>query len=388
MNAKLECRESISRRTFLRGAACLTFAALPEFSLAASPTNGRLFVLLLRGGMDGLFAAPPIGDPGLKTLRPNLVPGGLLKLDSFFSLHPSLTNIRSLYDKGQALLVHGTSFAYTGRSHFEGQDIMESGAAKPYASPTGWLGRALDASGFGAVAMSLPVPLILRGKTPVDSRYPSWISNPPASIYDRLVPLWDSDPDISASGRQLAMRMESPTFDRLARAGQSPNLSGLAIEAATRLREANGPRVAVLDHVGFDTHASQPGQHTQKLGDIDRAIGEFRRTIGDDTWKDTLILTVTEFGRMASENGSSGTDHGWGTCIFALGGLLKKSGIVADWPGLAQANLFEGRDLKSTLDARALYAAAISATLGLDPGLVRKQVLDFTPTRAFEAYLA
>jgi uncharacterized protein (DUF1501 family) len=382
-----ECAESISRRSFLKTSAILTFAALPDLSFGAEVGNGRLLVILLRGGMDGLFAMPPVGDPSLKGRRLHLMPDGLLTLDGTFALHPSLTNVHEIYQKGEALLVHGVSYPYTGRSHFEGQDIMETGILPGYSSPTGWLGRALDVTGYQALAMSLPLPLILRGKAQAESRYPSWISRPPAGVYEQLGELWLADVHMASVGRQLAAGTTSPAGMEMALGiGQEADLASLAQTAGSRLRAADGPRVAVLDHVGFDTHSGQPGQHSQKLRDVDQAIGAFRLAIGD-AWKETLVVTVTEFGRTVAENGSWGTDHGWGTCVFVLGGALRKGGVVADWPGLKKKDLFEGRDLKATIDARSLYAAMVSTTLGIDPERVRRDVLDSPQDNRFEPFL-
>ena len=382
-----ECAESLSRRSFLFASAILTFGALPDLSFGAEVNAGRLLVILLRGGMDGLCAMPPIGDSGLKGRRQHLMPDGLLPLDGFFALHPALKNLHTLYTSGQALLVHGVSNPYTGRSHFEGQDIMESGALLPYSSATGWLGRALDASGYQAVAMSLPVPLILRGKTESQSTYPSWISNPPPSLYALLQPLWANDADFAAVSAQFGMGAPAG-YEAPPQMGQEVYLSELAQQAGMRLRQSDGPRVAVIDHVGFDTHASEPGEYGDKLTEVDAAIGAFHTAIGDDVWKETLVVTVTEFGRTVAENGSYGTDHGWGTSIFVAGGRLNKAGIVADWPGLKPANLYQGRDLKATLDSRSLYAAVLSASLGLDPELIRQSVLENPQDDRFSPFLS
>jgi uncharacterized protein (DUF1501 family) len=387
MAVSCECAESISRRSFLKASAILTFAALPNLSFASEPGQGRLLVILLRGGMDGLFAVPPIGDPGLKGKRRHLIPDGTYKLDGLFALHPNLPTVRDLYKRGQTLIVHGTSTPYTGRSHFQGQNIMETGADQPYALPTGWLGRALDASGYKSVAMSLPVPLILRGKEPAESRFPTWISNPPASVYQKLGTLWAADADMARYGAQLVVDSASPNENGHIQMGKDAPLSALASVAAWQLGRPDGPRVAVLDHVGFDTHASQPGEHSNKLGDVDWAIAAFQSGLPADVWKNTLIVTVTEFGRTVAENGSWGTDHGWGSCAFVLGGALKKSGIVADWPGLKPDQLYQGRDLKATVDVRSLYGTILSATLGLDPDIIRRDVLAYDKTTLFDDYI-
>ncbi|MEJ0013608.1 MAG: DUF1501 domain-containing protein [Bauldia sp.] len=388
MTPSFECSESISRRSFLKATAVLTFAGLPNLSFAAEVNNRRLLVILLRGGLDGLAAMPAIGDPGLKGRRRHLMPDGLLKLDGFFALHPALSNIHDAYDNEQALLVHGASFPYTGRSHFEGQDIMESGMLKPYTSQTGWLGRALDASGYRAVAMALPVPLILRGRATAESRYPTWISSPPRAVYDKLGALWSEDADTAAYGSQLASNApEGVGMTATVDVGSQVDMKVLALQAALQLRLPDGPRVALLDDVGFDSHASEPGEYSRLLTEVDQAIGVFKHSLGEEAWKNTLVVTVTEFGRTVAENGSWGTDHGWGSSVFVVGGALKKSGIVTDWPGLKPADLFEGRDLKATIDVRSLYASIVTAQLGIDPEIVRRDVIDNPKDDRFEAYL-
>jgi uncharacterized protein (DUF1501 family) len=385
-----DCEGSLSftRRQFLGAGAALTFAAWPGFAAGDTPTKTRLLVILLRGGMDGLFAMPPVGDDELPDLRKNLAPENLQDLDGFFALHETLQNVHQAYADGNALLVHAASLPYTGRSHFEGQDIMESGVMRPYASPTGWLGRALDITGYSAaLTMTLPVPLVLRGRKTTDTLFPTWISGAPAGVYDGVLKGWTDDADLAGFGAQMQAEGSKLGMATGRRPGNDNSLDDLARSAAKRLKADDGPRVAVLDHVGFDTHASQPGQHADRLREIDAAIGAFRKGMGP-VWSDTLVVTVTEFGRTAAENGSWGTDHGWATAIFLLGGRLKKSGIVADWPGLEKKSLFEGRDLKATIDARSLYGAVVSSALGIDPERVRKDVIEYERSPLFDEYLA
>jgi uncharacterized protein (DUF1501 family) len=378
---------SMSRRRFLKAGAILSFAALPELAFGQAASDNRLLVILLRGGMDGLFAMPPVGDKSLQGLRRNLRPDGLLKLDGFFALHPALKNVHRMYQEGQALLVHGTSLPYTGRSHFEGQDIMESGIMRPYASASGWLGRALEVSGLSAaLTMTLPVPLILRGERYVDTYYPTWIREMPKEAYRELMPIWATDPELADFAQQLTEATTKPSVSMGRLPGAENSIFDLALRAAVRLRKIDGPRVAVLDHVGFDTHSSQTGQHADRLRDVDLAIDAFQKAMGP-VWKDTLVVTVTEFGRTAAENGSWGTDHGWGTSIFVLGGKLKRGGIVADWPGLKKNSLFEGRDLKSTIDARSLYGHIISTSFNIETDRVKKEVLDFELSHRFDEYI-
>lgn len=385
MYQNCEGQALISRRTLLKATAFLSFAALPEFSLAKAPSETRLFTILLRGGLDGMFAMPPVGDKRLQALRPTINPDKPLRLDGFFGLHPAFKNVYELYQKGEALLVHSASLPYTGRSHFEGQNIMETGVMIPYAVKTGWMGRALDLQGYKSVAMSLPVPLILRGRSRSDNYYPSWLTEVPADLYDKILPLWAADASLAAVGDQVRADTTAPSPAYLP-LGQSNSLTVLATEAGKRMQPGDGPRMAVLDHVGFDTHANEPTDNPRLFTEVDDAIGAFRQSIGDEVWKNTLVVTVTEFGRTAAENGATGTDHGWGTAIFVLGGKLKKGGVVADWPGLAEKSLYEGRDLKATIDARELYGSLMSTVLELDPGQVQKDVFDYQSSDFFNAY--
>lgn len=388
MRSLCDCEGSfrITRRGFLQATAILSFAALPELTFAAAPTQTRLLVILLRGGMDGLFAMPPVGDKSLSGLRRNINPDDLQKLDGFFALHPALANVGKLYGSGQALLVHGISNPYVGRSHFEGQDIMESGVATPYASSSGWLGRTLDIIGNPSITMSLPVPLILRGKDRPDTDYPSWIKSLPATMYESLLPLWMADPDLAPFGQQLEAQKAQLSMAPRIYVGDANSLQDLAGQAAKRLTDPAGPRIAVLDHVGFDSHSNEPSFQSERLREVDDAIGAFQNGMGK-LWKDTLVVTVTEFGRTAAENGSHGTDHGWGTAVFVVGGKLKKSGIVADWPGLKKKSLFEGRDLMATLDSRALYGAIISKAFEIDSSRVQKEILDHQTVDIYDQYI-
>ena len=382
------CDEEMTRRSFLKATAVLSFAALPGLSLGAQPTDGRLLVILLRGGMDGLYAVPPIGDKSLRDHRKDLIDQGLLPLDGFFALNPAMPKLHDFYKKGQALFVHGASIPYKQRSHFEGQNLMESGGDAPYDLKTGWLGRALDVAGLPAVTMSLPVPLILRGRTFAVSAYPTEMAPPGLAVYKQLLPIWALDPAIAPFGQDLVAEAshplpESMNYENLA----DPDIDQLAREAGKRMAAPDGPRIGIIDDVGYDTHSKEAQGVTKKLNNIDKAIDSFAQAVGPDVWAKSLVLTVTEFGRTVAENGAWGTDHGYGTCVIAAGGILKKSGVVADWPGLKAAKLFEGRDLLATIDARSLYAKAVTAVLGIDPDLVQSQVLSAPKSTAFDAYL-
>ena len=378
----------MQRRHFLGAGASLTLAGSPLLAGAQSQTTAygqrRLLVLMLRGGMDGLCAIPPTGDPRLQALRANLVPAQLLRGNDFFGVHPALPTFASLMAEGQAVAVHATGFGYTGRSHFEGQDIMQSGVVKPYASASGWLGRAMEKSQLGAgVAISIPMPLILRGDSKSETQFPTWMPAPPTETYALIERLWQGHPELATlgsrlrSGRAEAAMAGAPTpaFDN------RKSAAGLAHEAALRMQASDGPMVGLIDFNGFDTHAAQgagEGVHATRLKQVDDTLRSFRQSMGP-RWDDCLVLTVTEFGRTAAENGTTGTDHGWGGCILAAGGLVRTAGVVADWPGLQVASLFEGRDLKVTVDAAAVYAQALHSVFGLNTDQILDGVLSHRP---------
>lgn len=375
------------RRTLLGWSATLTLAGAP--AVAKSPEafrNRRLLVLLLRGAMDGLTALPPVGDPQLMSLRGRLVPERLLPGNDFFGVHPALPTFAELLAQGQAVAMHATGFGYRGRSHFEGQDLMQSGVVKPYTSGSGWLGRAMERAALGSgVAISIPMPLLLRGDAGSETQYPSWMQPPPAFTYALVSDLWQASPELAELGqRMLRGRRQAAMAGPVAMGGafeERKSAAGLAREAAQRMRPDDGPMVGLIDFNGFDTHATQgaaEGLHATRLKQVDDVLQAFRAAMGP-RWQDSLVLTVTEFGRTAAENGTTGTDHGWGTCILAAGGLVRRGGIVADWPGLAPQKLFEGRDLAVTVDGAAVYAQALQAVFGLETEQLQQGVLAHRP---------
>ncbi len=371
------------RREFIKFSASLTLAgATPWASSAQHSQAKRLLVIMLRGGMDGLAAIPPFADPDIGSLRSELLPSNLLLGNPFFGIHPALPTFAELMVAGQANAIHATGFGYTGRSHFEGQDIMQSGIMKPYASASGWLGRAMrTAQSTGGVAISIPMPLILRGDAASETQYPSWMQAPPKATYQLVSQLWDKVPELKPYAARL---IESDNIRLAADGTPEPNQQrrtaySLAKEAAQKMQLPGGPVVGILDFNGFDTHAGQgaaEGLNATKLKQIDDAIKGYREGIGAK-WAQSLVLTVTEFGRTAGVNGTLGSDHGWGSCILTAGGLVKAKGIVSQWPGLKKSQLFEGRDLKVTVDALAVYADAIQSVFGLPPEVVQKEVFAY-----------
>jgi uncharacterized protein (DUF1501 family) len=374
----------MQRRTLLQaalGASALGFAGWGHAREIDHANSPRLLVVLLRGGMDGLTAVPPVGDPLFGTLRPNIAARQVLPLDGAFGLHPKLRNLHQAWAAGHLSVVHSTGFTYTGRSHFEGQDIMQTGQPKPYTSASGWVGRAMQVAGVSSgVSISIPMPLILRGNPETTTQFPNWMPRLPVSVANAMPQLWASDPLLAPYADVI--RRENLDAQAGAMGGaqyqNARSLPELARLAAQEMREPLGPRVGLIDVThGFDTHANQgadEGTHAERLADLDGLVGAFRTHMGD-AWQRSLLLTVTEFGRTAAENGTAGTDHGVGTCAFLVGGLNTQSKVYADWRGLNKAQLFEGRDLPATIDLNAVHARVLERVFDLDVKRIQESVM-------------
>ena len=363
-----------TRRSFLKGGlATLFFSGMPLPGLTNSNKKKNIIIIMLRGGMDGLTAVPIISDPSLNKLRKNIIIKDVLKLNADFALHPKLQTFHELFINQQAAVVHATSIPYTGRSHFEGQDLMETGSLTPYASKTGWLGRGLNLTNnsLNGLALALPMPLILRGSQNNNNFFPSRKKVPVGKLLDEIKSIYEAKGE-SKLAKNLDLIINRP----LSMLVDDKNLITLSRVAAETLRSNNGPNVAVFDIEGFDTHSAQgdiEGKHAEHLYEVDTVVQTLKQYL-KEAFEDTLILTVTEFGRTVSENSGRGTEHGYGSAILMAGGLLKKSQVYSDWPGLKQNNLFEGRDLQSTIDARSVYASAMSTVFDLDFELIKREV--------------
>jgi len=362
----------ISRRNFLIGAAAsLSFAGWSPLGKASSEA-GNLIVILLEGGMDGLAAIPPVGDKHLKKQRESLLSNRVVMIDDFFAVHSSLSDFADMIQQGEASVVHATSIPYLRRSHFEGQNVVESGNMKPFADKTGWLGRALDEANLNGRALSLEMPLILRGNDNVDNFYPAHLkfSRDPDPLISKILAQAHTG-STANSFRQLAERYSqalSPSTRR--------DPIALARHAGHEMNQDNGPKAAVLRVGQFDTHANQGserGQHFAQLELVNDIFRELRSSLGK-SWNKTVVVTLTEFGRTVMPNGSAGTDHGYGTAGLLAGGLLKGNPVITDWPGLQTKNLFEERDLMVTMDYRSVLAACVEKAYDVSHERVAKNV--------------
>jgi len=376
-----------SRRVFLAGAGTfVVWAALPRIASAAT-RDPRFVVIILRGAMDGLAVVPPIGDPDYASLRGDLAIGtpGLepaLPLNSFFGLNQAMPEFHQSFLAGEALVVHAAATAYRDRSHFDGQDVLESGMATPHAGTSGWLNRVAGALPVGdtvrpanGLAAGATVPLILRGAAPILTWSPPGFRPADSDTVARLSDLYgESDPELArvfAEGlgvEKLATAEDmTPAAPAASAGGLTKSFVALASGAGRLLAQPDGPRLAAISYDGWDTHANEgpaEGRLANLLSAFDAALSGLRAAMAP-VWADTAIVVVTEFGRTARINGTEGTDHGTATTAFMLGGAVKGGRVLADWPGLKDAQLYQQRDLAPTTDLRALLKGALRDHLGL-----------------------
>ncbi len=375
-----------SRRGLLLGLGATFALGRARVAFGQAPGDRRLVVIILRGALDGLYAVQPYGDPGAAELRGALMlpepgqEGGVLDLGGRFGLHPGFANLHALYRGNEALVVHAVAGPYRSRSHFEAQDMLETGAGQRLTS--GWLNRALQAvpeagQARAGIAIGGGVPLLLRGPVPVGAYAPPGQERPSEDLMHRLAELQGADPRLAgpfAEGmraRGFAMQaLGAPASD-----ADRASFPALAAAAGRLLAESGGPRVAALEIGGWDTHIGQAGRIMGPLRALDAGIGQLKASLGD-AWARTAVLVVTEFGRTARVNGNLGTDHGTGGVAFLLGGAVAGGRVVADWPGLAQGQLFENRDLQPTRDLRSIAKGLLRDHLRLPEAAVAQAFPD------------
>lgn len=385
-----------SRRELLLASGVLfAWAHLPRAALAEG-RDPRFLTIVLRGALDGLAAVAPVGDPDWVRLRGDnaLTLGSAtpaLPLDNFFALNPAMPNLARMYRAGHATIVHAVASPYRERSHFDGQDVLESGFIKPGASDTGWLNRALATmapaerarGGKEVFAVGPVTPLIVRGAAPVMSWTPPKLPPATQDTVMRLLDLYrHTDP---ALARALEERVDLAQIAREGGLATSPQKGGRPAQkgpgayikkyfadsagaAATFLARDDGPRIGALAFDGWDTHADEgvaSGHLALWLDALDGALAAVESGMGP-AWNQTVVTVVTEFGRTARINGTAGTDHGTATVAFLAGGALKGGRVIADWPGVGEAHLYEDRDLKPTTDLRAVLKGVLRDHLRVD----------------------
>jgi uncharacterized protein (DUF1501 family) len=377
-----------SRRTILKtmtaaGALALWDAPF-RFAFANVPTERRLVVVILRGALDGLAAVPPHGDKDYKPARGQLAlegggsEAGLHDLDGFFGLNPGLSNLKAMYDAKQVVLFHNICSPYRDRSHFEGQNCLETGGSGPHVLNDGWLNRALLPMGLdggtGAVAIEQSPPLILTGHAKATSWMPAVTPEPDATFLNKVRALYADDP-VLRSSLDGALNLQSQAMAASDDPGaRNPrlkasygNLTPLFQGAGKLLASAQGPRVAVLDASGWDTHIAEgagDGNLARRLHALDQGLDALKSSLGSH-WSKSAIVMATEFGRTVRPNGGGGTDHGTGTVAFLLGGAVAGGKIHAEWVGLKPSVLKDGRDQPARTDLRALFKGVLAEHMGV-----------------------
>lgn len=360
----------MDRRSILRASAAGAAAALfaPRIAFAAAPTDKRFIFIIQRGAADGLGIVVPVGDPAFAGQRGVLadVAAGGLKLDTNFTLQPMLAETGKLYGAKQALFAHAVASPYRERSHFDGQNVLESGGKGPYAIKDGWLNRMLSLlpeANARALAIAAAIPLALRGAKEVASYAPSNLPDASDDLLQRVSMLYQGDAQLHGLWEQ-ALATRTLTGDLAADNGRTAAATGAL--AARLMLPANGARIAMIETGGWDTHSGQKARLGAQLRGLDAMIGAIRTGLGPE-WSNTMVLVATEFGRTVAVNGTGGTDHGTASAAMLLGGGVKGGRVIADWPGLAPASLYENRDLKPTGDLDGFIAGAVAAHFTLDP---------------------
>jgi len=369
----------IDRRSFLSFSAAGAGALLvaPRIALATVPTERRFVFIIQRGAADGLNIVIPYADPAYATLRGALAidPAGATKLDGSFALHPALAETAKMYGQRQALFVHAVASPYRDRSHFDGQNVLETGGTQPYQVKDGWLNRLVSMmprAADEAVALAPTVPMALRGPARITSYAPSPLPAPSDDLLLRVGQLYAADPQLHPL---WSSALEAKGLAEGSAAKQDP--ASLGKLAASFLTKPNGPRIAMLETGGWDTHSGQDGRLAAQLKGLDALLAAMRDGLGP-VWMHTTVLVATEFGRTAAANGTGGTDHGTGSAAILVGGAVRGGRIVADWPGLAPSALYEDRDLRPTTAMDGVIAGVLGETLGLDPAHVSRTLFGST----------
>jgi len=383
---------NVSRRGFLQGTG-LGFLALglpPGFLVrtaqAQSAKNKSLVVVFQRGAMDGLNVVIPFKDPAYYKLRPSIAvrePGAseesAIDLDGFYGLHPALMPLKSIYDKNHLALIHATGSPDNTRSHFDAQDYMEIGTPGTKSTPDGWLNRYLlenrkSESNFRGVAVTAQLPRMLAGRAPAltlssieEFRFRNEaLGNAFQKLYSNTQDkelrfgtenLFGAMADLKRLDGKIPLTAERYPVGRF----------GAGLAQIARLIKADvGLEVAFTEIGGWDTHANEggaTGQLANRLRELGGGLAAFYQDLGD-RMDDVVLVTMSEFGRTARENGNRGTDHGHANVMFVIGGKVRGGKVYGRWPGLAPETLYEGRDLALTSDFRTVASEAISRHLG------------------------
>lgn len=385
----------LNRRRFVSTLAATSLgAALPlRFAWSKTPQDRRFVFIILRGGMDGLAAFPAFGDEAYGSARNGLgLPApdetdGIIDLNGFFGMHPAMEALLPLYQKGDMAVLHAIASPYRSRSHFDGQDLLEQGGTKVGEMREGWLNRAMaELGGTQALAISPHLPLVLQGGA---ENISSWYTkrfqaDTEGDFMHTLQALYTHDATLHPylqkaleAEKTASMVMSAEDKKSGRKATQISHFPALVKTACAFLKDTQGPRVAVLETAGWDTHANQgliTGQLPTKLAHLAEGLAAFPETLGKKAWEKTVVVVATEFGRTVAANGTKGTDHGTASVALMLGGNIQGGQVVSHWPGLAKHQLYDGRDLKPALDMRSLFKTVLHHHLQISQYSVERRI--------------
>lgn len=368
----------MQRRTVLAGSCAGLLATLTttRLAFAQAPTQNRFVFVFLRGALDGLHALVPYADADFRRLRPRLAQGqdGVLDLDGYFGLDAALAPLLPWFQGGELTLLPAVATRYRERSHFDGQALLENGTASPSGARDGWLNRAILALNDGdrrlGLALGPSVPLILQGAAPVQSWSNEQLPDLDEGFLSRLGIVYRGDPAFDAAFRAA---QGTPQPDLSGMAEGTDNFTFAARAAGDILAHDAGPRIAVMQIDGWDTHVNQTGRLTNQFVRLSEGLLMLRQSLGA-AWGQSVVLVASEFGRTVAENGAGGTDHGTGGLAMLAGGAVRGGRIVGDWPGLSDRALHEGRDLAAPNAIEALFKAVLIGHMGLSPALAHSVV--------------
>jgi uncharacterized protein (DUF1501 family) len=354
-----EISAALSRRKFIKmSGGALTLLSFPMSTAFArdsiatklhSNKSPKIVWVLLRGALDSLHTVVPTLDPEYKVLRPKLsasFKSPLLPLEKGFALHPALKNMHNWYQEKSMIPIVAVSSGYAHRSHFDGQDFLESGKGE-IDHDSGWLARAINVKHKRALAVSRSTPISLRSSEQVNTWYPSRLKNADEDIYLALSQLYQYDDALTESlesGLEIKGLVGNKENKKNKRQG---NFVELSKAAANLMVGDKGLDCAMLELGGWDTHSNQSNRLNKSLSELDNGLAELKSGLGDE-WENTVVIVGTEFGRTAKENGTGGTDHGTGSALLLAGGAVNGGNIQGRWPGLKSEELFKRRDLMPT----------------------------------------
>ncbi|WP_114521150.1 DUF1501 domain-containing protein [Altererythrobacter sp. ZODW24] len=359
-----------SRRQLLAASATTALSAVacsPVSAISSQAVKGRKIVLvLLRGAADGLSLLAPVGDPGFAGARGSLSSeDGRHKLNDMFALHPEFGTMAELAKKKQGLFFHAVGLSNPTRSHFDAQNLLETGGREPYRQNVGILNRVmpLGVQPRSALALAQTVPPALLGPQEVASFAPTAVRDVNHDLYDRIAGMYDGEnPRLSGIWRGA---VETRAAGVEAGRGIDSPAGRIGALAAKFLTGETSPDIVMIESTGWDTHSNQLGRLARQARNLDGTLAALHRGLGE-MWADTLVIVASEFGRTVATNGNGGSDHGTGGALFALGGALTRTGVITDWPGLRSGQLFENRDLMVTTPVESVIAGLVAAHLGID----------------------